>query len=140
MNFFFSIFQETSFQVVLISGRNYSFILMNYGEIAVTRHSVQVKQTCFLDWKQYVTIHYCMYSMNIVQINNVFTHFQAGYDTVDSTHYFVIPGSINGSSISNLRNSSNVGVPGRWVFRVDSGPKSNKGNLPTYTLLSDCSS
>ncbi|XP_059386332.1 uncharacterized protein LOC132121165 [Carassius carassius] len=78
---------ETSFQVVLISGRNFSFILMNYGDIAVTGHPVQ-----------------------------------AGYDTINSTDYFVIPGSINGSFVSNLRNSSNVNVPGRWVFRVDSGP------------------
>ncbi|XP_026077949.1 nidogen-1-like isoform X2 [Carassius auratus] len=78
---------ETSFQVVLISGGDFSFILMNYGDIAVTGHPVQ-----------------------------------AGYDTINSTHYFVIPGSINGSFISNLRNSSNVDVPGRWVFRVDGGP------------------
>ncbi|KAL1264776.1 hypothetical protein QQF64_005131 [Cirrhinus molitorella] len=77
---------NTSFQVVLISGSNYSFILMNYGDINVTGHPVQ-----------------------------------AGYDTIDSTHYFVIPESVNGSSISNLRNSSNVNVPGRWAFRVDSG-------------------
>ncbi|XP_058650161.1 uncharacterized protein LOC131551331 isoform X2 [Onychostoma macrolepis] len=82
---------ETSFQVVLISGRNYSFILMNYGDIAVTGHPVQ-----------------------------------AGYDTANTMEYFVIPGSINGSSISNLRNSSNVNVPGRWAFRVDSGSKSHK--------------
>ncbi|XP_056325001.1 uncharacterized protein LOC130238120 [Danio aesculapii] len=81
---------ETSFQVVLISGSNYTFILMNYGDIAVTRHRVE-----------------------------------AGYDTVTSTNYFVIPGSINGSSISNLNTSSNVGVQGRWAFRVDSGPRSN---------------
>uniref|UniRef100_A0A8C1MFU4 NIDO domain-containing protein n=1 Tax=Cyprinus carpio TaxID=7962 RepID=A0A8C1MFU4_CYPCA len=88
---------ETSFQVVLISGRNFSFVLMNYGDIAVTGHPVQ-----------------------------------AGYDTINSTHYFVIPESINGSSISNLRNSSNVNVPGQWAFGVDGGPKSNKGNLITH--------
>ncbi|KAL1264771.1 hypothetical protein QQF64_005126 [Cirrhinus molitorella] len=82
---------ETSFQVVLISDSKYSFILMNYGDIAVTGHPVE-----------------------------------AGYDTVYSTNYFVINGSINGSSISNLKNSSNVNVPGRWAFRVDSGSVSNK--------------
>ncbi|XP_050981012.1 uncharacterized protein LOC127174556 [Labeo rohita] len=81
---------DTSFQLVLISGSNYSFILMNYGDIAVTGHPVQ-----------------------------------AGYDTVNSTHYFVIPGSDSGSFISNLRNSSNVNVPGRWAFRVDSGPRNS---------------
>uniref|UniRef100_A0A672LEL0 Si:ch73-329n5.2 n=1 Tax=Sinocyclocheilus grahami TaxID=75366 RepID=A0A672LEL0_SINGR len=79
---------ETSFQVVLNSVSNYSFILMNYG--AVTEHPVQ-----------------------------------AGYDTVNSTRYFVIPGSNHGSSISNLRISRNVDVPGRWAFRVDSGPSNS---------------
>uniref|UniRef100_A0A8C1NX43 Uncharacterized protein n=1 Tax=Cyprinus carpio TaxID=7962 RepID=A0A8C1NX43_CYPCA len=88
---YFNTSSETSFQVILISGRNFSFILMNYGDIAVTGHPVQ-----------------------------------AGYDTINSTHYFVIPGSNNGSSISNLRNSSNVNVPGRWAFRVDGGSNSNK--------------
>ncbi|XP_067225262.1 sushi, nidogen and EGF-like domain-containing protein 1 [Chanodichthys erythropterus] len=82
---------ETSFQVVLISGSNFSFILMNYGDIAVTGYPVE-----------------------------------AGYDTINSFDYFVIPGSNNGSLISNLKNSSNVNVPGRWAFRVDSGHNYNK--------------
>ncbi|KAK2876093.1 hypothetical protein Q8A67_020189 [Cirrhinus molitorella] len=92
---------ETSFQVVLISGSNYSFILMNYGDIAVTGHPVE-----------------------------------AGYDTINSTHYFVIPGSVNGSSISNLRNSSNVNVPGRWAFRVDSGQRNSilKNNVVGFQV------
>ncbi|XP_016119581.1 sushi, nidogen and EGF-like domain-containing protein 1 [Sinocyclocheilus grahami] len=92
---------ETSFQVVLISGHNLTFILMNYGDIAVTEHPVQ-----------------------------------AGYDAVDSTHYFVIPESINGSFISNLRNCSNVDVPGRWVFRVDSGPRNSilKNNVVGFRV------
>ncbi|XP_048026819.1 sushi, nidogen and EGF-like domain-containing protein 1 [Megalobrama amblycephala] len=85
---------ETSFQVVLISGSNFSFILMNYGDIAVTVHPVE-----------------------------------AGYDTVNSFDYFVIPGSNNGSFISNLKNSSNVNVPGRWAFRVDSGHSTSKKNV-----------
>ncbi|XP_067226364.1 uncharacterized protein [Chanodichthys erythropterus] len=79
---------ETSFQVVLISGSNFSFILMNYGDTSVTGLPVE-----------------------------------AGYDTVNSIHYFVIPGSVNGSSIPNLKNSSNVNVAGRWAFRVDGGHK-----------------
>lgn len=45
---------------------------------------------------------------------------QAGYDTVNSTRYFVIPDSSDGNFIPNLKNSSNVNVPGRWAFRVDS--------------------
>ncbi|XP_026110821.1 uncharacterized protein LOC113084936 [Carassius auratus] len=92
---------ETSFQVVLISGSNSSFILMNYGEIAETGLPVQ-----------------------------------AGYDTINSTHYFVVPGSDSGSFISNLRNSSNVDVPGQWAFRVDSGPRNSllKNNVVSFRV------
>ncbi|CAM4712222.1 unnamed protein product [Leuciscus chuanchicus] len=82
---------ETSFQVVLISGSHFSFILMNYGDISVTERQVE-----------------------------------AGYDTVTSTHYFVIPGSVNGSFIPNLKRSSNVNVTGRWAFRVDGGHNLSK--------------
>ncbi|XP_035525467.1 sushi, nidogen and EGF-like domain-containing protein 1 [Morone saxatilis] len=78
-------------QAVLISGAQYSFVLMNYGILAFT--------TC-----------------------NV----QAGYDTVNSTHHFTIPGSFSSSatgSNSTFRLSSNVNVPGRWAFRIDSGSR-----------------
>ncbi|XP_051771302.1 sushi, nidogen and EGF-like domain-containing protein 1 [Ctenopharyngodon idella] len=94
--YFYHTGTETSFQVVLISGGDLSFILMNYGDCAVTPNVVQ-----------------------------------AGYDTINSTAYFVIPGSINGSAIPNLLNSSNVSVPGRWAFRVDGGPHQNnlQGNI-----------
>lgn len=74
------------FQVVLVSGSDVSFILMNYGDCALTQNMVQ-----------------------------------AGFDTINSTAYYVIPGSNNGTLIPNLMNSSNVNVPGRWVFRVNGG-------------------
>uniref|UniRef100_A0A8C2DIR5 Si:ch73-329n5.1 n=1 Tax=Cyprinus carpio TaxID=7962 RepID=A0A8C2DIR5_CYPCA len=93
---------DTSFQVVLISDRNSSFILMNYGDIAVTEHPVQ-----------------------------------AGYDTINSTHYFVIPGSNRGSFISNLRNSSNVDVPGRWAFMVAGEPDNVIGIQVRLSSFSD---
>ncbi|XP_050980068.1 sushi, nidogen and EGF-like domain-containing protein 1 [Labeo rohita] len=93
--YFYHTSTETSFQVVLISGSDLSFILMNYGDIAVTYNWVQ-----------------------------------AGYDTINSTAYFKIPGSDIGSLIPNLKNSTNVNVPGRWAFRVDGGPDQNiKGNI-----------
>ncbi|KAI4895043.1 hypothetical protein NFI96_016161 [Prochilodus magdalenae] len=79
---------QSSFQVVLISGDNSSFILMNYGAIAQTNYAVE-----------------------------------AGYDTVNSTNYFQIPRSNDTSFISQLRNSSNVNVPGRWAFRVNGAPR-----------------
>ncbi|XP_042591975.1 uncharacterized protein LOC109055827, partial [Cyprinus carpio] len=43
----------------------------------------------------------------------------AGYDTINSTNYFSIPVPDE----NKLFNSSNVNVPGRWVFRVDGGPE-----------------
>ncbi|XP_071757273.2 alpha-tectorin [Centroberyx gerrardi] len=82
---------ETTAQAVLISGGRYSFVLMNYGSIASTSHSVQ-----------------------------------AGYDTINSTHHFSIPGSFSSNaagSNSNFRLSSNVNVPGRWAFHVDTGSR-----------------
>ncbi|XP_051523321.1 uncharacterized protein LOC127423221 [Myxocyprinus asiaticus] len=90
VEYFYHSGTETSFQAVLISDGNLSFILMNYGDVAVTQNVVLV---------------------------------QAGYDTVNSTHYCVIPGSDSGSYIPNLKNSSNVNVPGCWAFRVDSEPE-----------------
>uniref|UniRef100_A0A3Q3KLV3 NIDO domain-containing protein n=1 Tax=Monopterus albus TaxID=43700 RepID=A0A3Q3KLV3_MONAL len=82
---------KTTVQAVLISGGEYSFLLMNYGIIASTHLNVQ-----------------------------------AGYDTINSAHYFSTPGSFTNTasgSNSNFRLSSNVNVPGRWAFRVDSGSR-----------------
>ncbi|XP_071318954.1 alpha-tectorin-like [Trachinotus anak] len=82
---------ETTIQAVLISGGQYSFVLMNYGAIAATHYNVQ-----------------------------------AGYDTIRSAHHFTIPGSFSSSATgvnSVFRTSSNVNVPGRWAFRIDSGPR-----------------
>ncbi|XP_072230091.1 alpha-tectorin-like [Leuresthes tenuis] len=80
---------RTTAQAVLISDGRYSFVLMNYGNIALTARNVQ-----------------------------------AGYDTVNSTHHLTIPGSFSNSatgSSSVFRLNSNVNVPGRWAFQVDSG-------------------
>ncbi|XP_051771300.1 sushi, nidogen and EGF-like domain-containing protein 1 isoform X2 [Ctenopharyngodon idella] len=40
---------------------------------------------------------------------------EAGYDTINSTNRFVIPDSTNGN-YQNLKNTSNVNIPGRWAF------------------------
>ncbi|XP_021336093.1 sushi, nidogen and EGF-like domain-containing protein 1 [Danio rerio] len=75
-----------TFQVVLISGGGFSFILMNYGDCAAISYPVE-----------------------------------AGYDTINSTDYYVIHYHSNGSSIPNLKNTTNVNVPGRWAFLVNNG-------------------
>ncbi|XP_043110255.1 uncharacterized protein LOC122355756 [Puntigrus tetrazona] len=54
-----------------------------------------------------------------VYFGRVYDKIFAGYDTINSTDYFSIPVPDE----SKLFNSSNVNVPGRWVFRVDGGPE-----------------
>ncbi|XP_076007714.1 alpha-tectorin isoform X2 [Genypterus blacodes] len=78
----------STFQAVLISGGQKSFVLMNYGVLAETTRLVQ-----------------------------------AGFDTVGSTQYFSIPGSMTRlatGSRSTFRLTSNVRVNGRWAFQTDS--------------------
>ncbi|XP_039513569.1 uncharacterized protein LOC120468973 [Pimephales promelas] len=57
--------------------------------------------------------------MNYGNISSTDQSFQAGFDTINSTNYFSIPVTDE----NKLSNSSNVDVPGRWVFRVDGGPE-----------------
>ncbi|XP_043081293.1 uncharacterized protein LOC122329157 [Puntigrus tetrazona] len=47
---------------------------------------------------------------------------EAGYDTINSTDFFQIHCSTNGSSIPILKNSTNVNVPGRWALLVNPAP------------------
>ncbi|NWU19564.1 TECTA protein, partial [Dyaphorophyia castanea] len=44
--------------------------------------------------------------------------FQAGFNSGDDTNFYNIPGS-QSDAIINITTTSNVKVPGRWVFRVD---------------------
>ncbi|XP_021335883.2 uncharacterized protein si:dkey-32n7.7 isoform X2 [Danio rerio] len=104
---------DSSFQVVLVMCRTFSFVIMNYGNISSTGQ-----------------------------------RFQAGYDTINSTNYFSIPLPDQ----NKLSKSSNVNVPGRWVFRVDGrsneeifypygdaedeiNPQSDDGSSPPIPLL-----
>ncbi|NXF40874.1 TECTA protein, partial [Nyctibius bracteatus] len=43
---------------------------------------------------------------------------QAGFNSGDDVHYYNIPGSRTPAVLS-IGHRSNVGVPGRWIFRVD---------------------
>ncbi|XP_056626960.1 uncharacterized protein LOC130438799 [Triplophysa dalaica] len=54
--------------------------------------------------------------MNYGDIAPQFYSVKAGYDTVGSLRYFVIPGSNDWNLAQNLKNTSNVHVPGRWAF------------------------
>ncbi|KAM3591643.1 uncharacterized protein V6R79_005209 [Siganus canaliculatus] len=77
---------QSTFQAVLISGGQSSFLLLNYGSIA----------------------------------SNFFNS-QAGYDTMNSIHFFSLPGSFSANATgpnSAFSLGSNVDVPGRWAFLV----------------------
>ena len=43
---------------------------------------------------------------------------QAGFNAGDGIRYFNIPGSRT-HEVTNLPTQSNIGNPGRWMFRVD---------------------
>ncbi|KAI0236407.1 hypothetical protein LSAT2_013036, partial [Lamellibrachia satsuma] len=78
-----------TFQTVLVSDGNISFVIFNYGEITWTKP---------------------------LNVGAVFV--KAGVNAGDGTHYFSLPGS-GTAAIADLQNSTNVGTTGRWLFRVD---------------------
>eukprot|EP00063_Salmo_salar_P065832 XP_014040667.1 PREDICTED: sushi, nidogen and EGF-like domain-containing protein 1 [Salmo salar] len=56
--------------------------------------------------------------MNYGEIAPTTQDIQAGYDTVNSIHYFSIPGSFE-SNDTTFSNTSNVNVAGRWAFQTN---------------------
>jgi hypothetical protein len=42
-----------------------------------------------------------------------------GFSAGDSTFSYILPESLSDSTLLNLENSSNVGRPGQYIFRVD---------------------
>lgn len=45
-------------------------------------------------------------------------HPQAGFNAGDGQRYFSIPGSRT-ADMAEVETTTNVGVPGRWAFRID---------------------
>ena len=43
---------------------------------------------------------------------------QVGFDAGDGIRYFAVPGSQT-ADIINIAETSNVGIPGMWIFRID---------------------
>ncbi|XP_059386331.1 sushi, nidogen and EGF-like domain-containing protein 1, partial [Carassius carassius] len=66
----------------------------------------------------------------------IYDQVEAGYDTINSINHFVIPDSINGN-YQNLKNTSNVNVPGRWAFTANSGLESIIGVQMRLSSFSD---
>ncbi|RXN23623.1 transmembrane protease serine 11B [Labeo rohita] len=160
--------QNSSFQVLLISGSGLSFIVFNYGSIPQTKqlalagydtddstssYRIPVSNIASLTQSTNVNVmgrwafrtlpkeHGLFYpagyentqnlcpnnaSSPALRLEGPFLYFgrkyhniYAGYDTINSANYFSIPVTDE----TKLFSSSNVSVPGRWVFRVDGGPE-----------------
>jgi hypothetical protein len=50
--------------------------------------------------------------------NNINQHAQAGFNAGDQINYFVLEGSFS-IEVVNLTRKTNVGIPGKWIFRID---------------------
>ena len=45
-----------------------------------------------------------------------------GFNAGDGFNYFTLPQSVTADGILNLDNTSNVGIPGMYIYRVDQDP------------------
>ncbi|XP_056187494.1 sushi, nidogen and EGF-like domain-containing protein 1 [Falco biarmicus] len=86
-----------TFQAVLATDGATSFVMLNYGD---------------LQW-----------TTGLANDGNAYsglggTPAQAGFNSGDDLHYYNIPGS-RSPAVLRVGHRSNVGVPGRWIFRVD---------------------
>ena len=81
---------NNTFQVVIATNGRYSFTLYNYAKLMWTLGSASGG-----------------------------THAQAGFNAGDGKTFFVLPGSLT-PNVINLPQSTNIDVPGKWIFRIDS--------------------
>ncbi|XP_040182910.1 uncharacterized protein LOC120916156 [Rana temporaria] len=97
-----------TFQAVLTTDGNQTFLLYNYDDI---------------QWPSiYAYGHYQHGPLTLAGLNS-------GYDT----GYYTLPGSLT-PSIANLSSTSNVNVTGRWAFKVDKlHPEDVNGNIDNST-------
>ncbi|XP_037234859.1 sushi, nidogen and EGF-like domain-containing protein 1 [Falco biarmicus] len=86
-----------TFQAVLTTNTKVSFIILNYWDIQWTTGSA---------------------SDGDPETGLGGTPAHAGFNSGDETNYYNIPGSQT-EAIINITMTSNVNVPGRWVFQVD---------------------
>ena len=56
---------------------------------------------------------------------------QGGFNAGDGERFFSIPGSQT-SAILNVFNTTNIGVPGLWVFRVDLNSIAEPENISMF--------
>ncbi|KAI0239247.1 hypothetical protein LSAT2_010015 [Lamellibrachia satsuma] len=86
-----------TFQIVLITNGRHSFTMLNYGDISwTTGKASQGDPTTGLGG----------------------TPAQVGFNAGDGLRYFSVPGSRQ-AAIVDVETTTNVGLPGRWMFRID---------------------
>ncbi|XP_078360277.1 sushi domain-containing protein 2-like isoform X2 [Oculina patagonica] len=103
--------KRNNFQAVLITNGRHSFVIFNYNKITWTTGTAS--------------------SGNNTGLGGIPA--QAGFNAGDGRRFFSIPGSRT-HQVLNLPSKSNVGKPGRWMFRIDSakieaGGCNTKGSL-----------
>ncbi|PIO32804.1 hypothetical protein AB205_0165870 [Aquarana catesbeiana] len=103
-----STYKVNTFQAVLSTDGNQTFLLYNYEDI----------QWPSLSWNGYSQDgHSALAGLN------------SGYDT----GYYTLPGSLT-ISVAHLSSTSNVNVTGRWAFKVDQlHPEDTNGNIDDST-------
>ncbi|XP_077009440.1 sushi, nidogen and EGF-like domain-containing protein 1 isoform X3 [Tamandua tetradactyla] len=87
-----------TFQIVLITDGKFSFTIFNYEAIAWT------------------TGMHASSGGNAAGLGGIAA--QAGFNAGDGQRYFSIPGSRT-AAVAEVETTTNVGVPGRWAFRID---------------------
>lgn len=88
--------KRNTFQAVLITNGRHSFVIFNYNKIVWTTGTASQGNVDGLGGKPA----------------------QAGFNAGDGIRFSMIPGSRT-SAILNLPSTSNVAIPGRWMFRID---------------------
>ena len=101
---------NNTFQVILATNGKHSFTIFNYQEL------------------MWPVLGYIDTTTIYTNMNDYFHQrlAQAGFNAGDSKTFFVLPGSFS-SKITELPNLSNVNVPGKWIFRVDSSQIEESG-------------
>ncbi|XP_078657568.1 sushi domain-containing protein 2-like isoform X2 [Branchiostoma floridae x Branchiostoma belcheri] len=105
---------RNTFQAVLTSNGRQSFTIFNYGEITWTTGTASGGNSA-------------------TGLGG--TPAQVGFNAGDGMRYFSVPGSQT-HAIVDVETTSNVNLPGRWVFRIDSGDIQDGGCNSEATAIS----
>ncbi|XP_041453734.1 sushi domain-containing protein 2-like isoform X2 [Lytechinus variegatus] len=94
--------KTNTFQAVLVSDGDYSFTIFNYEKLEWTTGS-----SSFGDK-----------GTGLAGNSSVAVAAQVGFNAGDGSNYYSVPGSRT-DAILEISQTSNILVPGRWVFRID---------------------